>query len=841
MMQVLCLGTFAQTINGRVVDESTTLPLDNVSVSMLTEKGRPVAFSHTDGKGLFSITNPTDKRGDRLLFSILGYSKDTIMISDFTNGQDIRLHSEAFRLNEIKVKAERINRSGDTLTYNVSAFKQKQDRTISDVIAKMPGLTVTSSGEIKYQGRTINKFYIEGLDLLGSKYALASENLKADLVQSVQVMEGHQPVRVLKNVVFSDQAALNIVLKEEAKDIWEGQLEAGVGATIDSDKDFLRDTKLLAMFFSKKKQSISMYKTNNNGKDIERELIDQVKERNELRSEESLIEDVTINHPQISSKRYRFNDAHVIATNWLFKTLKNDEFRFQLNGVLDNSDFSGSSQTTIIDAENGESYIDKNETLQTKRNELSAELTYSSNRDNKFFSNIAKGYINFSKSDGMSHLNNIALSQLAKKDKRFFSDKMELISTLSENNTFSLQSRFIYDYLPSSLLLIDGSTEQLSQQRLEWDASTSFRHKLFGLYVTYNAGVSYRMQKLYVRNMFDENNTEYNKSRIFLGPVLSYSNTSIKANARINLSLLNRRFEGQTKVNMIIEPNLFVDYKLTSKWSTSIIYSHIFAPSNFTEYIDQPIFTNYYTLRSGKKNLHNTTVDIVSNMWRYNDTIHGLFGNLNFSYSYTDNNILFERKFVNGLYTNVATEYTSHNAQTVISGKIGKSIGWGKLSLCIDASLLNNQYQLFVDKQIVDFTMNRKSAGFSISYHPFDMLSLECSSTFNVNDRKSKEIDTYDTRQTFFYHNIKLYLLPGCWQIELSNDIFQSHDNSVSNSCFTDLSISYRRKTWEGMLMFNNIFGINNIEHISTSTNQITYTKSTLRPTEVLLKFSFAL
>ena len=126
------------------------------------------------------------------------------------------------------------------------------------------------TGTIKYQGKTINKFYIEGMDLLGGKYAMASENLSADKVKSVQVYENHQPVKALKNVQFSEQAALNLVLKDDAKNVWQGVVDLAVGY----GDDWLRDARWLEMVFGRKKQSISMMKANNTGKDIDHEVTD---------------------------------------------------------------------------------------------------------------------------------------------------------------------------------------------------------------------------------------------------------------------------------------------------------------------------------------------------------------------------------------------------------------------------------------------------------------------------------------------------------------------------------------------------------------------------------------
>jgi hypothetical protein len=58
----------------------------------------------------------------------------------------------------------------------VNSFSKEQDRSIGDVLKRMPGIEVLPDGKILYQGKAINKYYIEGLDLLEGKYNLANEN-----------------------------------------------------------------------------------------------------------------------------------------------------------------------------------------------------------------------------------------------------------------------------------------------------------------------------------------------------------------------------------------------------------------------------------------------------------------------------------------------------------------------------------------------------------------------------------------------------------------------------------------------------------------------------------------
>ena len=50
---------------------------------------------------------------------------------------------------------------------NSSLLKNAKDIAIVDVIKKLPGVEVSESGKISYQGKAINKFYREGMDLLG--------------------------------------------------------------------------------------------------------------------------------------------------------------------------------------------------------------------------------------------------------------------------------------------------------------------------------------------------------------------------------------------------------------------------------------------------------------------------------------------------------------------------------------------------------------------------------------------------------------------------------------------------------------------------------------------------
>ena len=98
----------------------------------------------------------------------------------------------------------------------VTIYTTQSDYTLKDALKKLPGIDVEKSGNIKYLGKDISNFYIDGLDLLGGKYNIATTNIPASYVNSVQVLNNHQAVNMNKDI-FSDNVAINIHMNNNAR------------------------------------------------------------------------------------------------------------------------------------------------------------------------------------------------------------------------------------------------------------------------------------------------------------------------------------------------------------------------------------------------------------------------------------------------------------------------------------------------------------------------------------------------------------------------------------------------------------------------------------------------
>ena len=151
---------FAQEpLSGIVVDD-TGKALTGANVMVYGPDGKVLSFAVTGADGTFQLKKTAGL--EKITASFMGFKTVSIPAGQFKDGQQIRMEAGGFQIKEVAVTAERIKENGDTLTYSVGGFKQAQDRSIADVIGKMPGLEVKASGAIEYQGKPINKFYIEG-------------------------------------------------------------------------------------------------------------------------------------------------------------------------------------------------------------------------------------------------------------------------------------------------------------------------------------------------------------------------------------------------------------------------------------------------------------------------------------------------------------------------------------------------------------------------------------------------------------------------------------------------------------------------------------------------------
>ena len=134
-------------VSGRVISDSDSEPLPGATVLLVSASGKHLAYCISGSEGQFFFKS-TPSGATQISVSLMSYATEQIPLRGASFPLTIRLREEAFQLKEVAVQAKSIIADGDTVTYLVSAFAQKSDRSIGDVLKRMPGLQVESSGKV---------------------------------------------------------------------------------------------------------------------------------------------------------------------------------------------------------------------------------------------------------------------------------------------------------------------------------------------------------------------------------------------------------------------------------------------------------------------------------------------------------------------------------------------------------------------------------------------------------------------------------------------------------------------------------------------------------------------
>lgn len=375
------LNAQEHSYSGTVRDSADRSPLAGVFINCFSS-GTSAGFVISDNDGRFAIS--TASPVDRMDFSMMGYK--TAMLSSPPSGKDmsVLMTVQTMALTEITITPQIRTTRGDTVIYNASSFTQSTDNTLSQVLVRLPGVTVSNTGTIQVEGRNINKFYIEGMDLLESRYGIAVNNLKPEDIASIEIFHNHQPVKMLRKTGISRDAAVNIRLKESARSKWIFSVEAAAGGI-----PFIYRGAADAMAFNRTSQSIFLIKSNNSGDNITRELA-----RQRLGTGVFLVNELGSGIPdlfstsgpvlQIPDKYYFDNLSSAASANQIWKTAKDDEIKYSLSVTGERLDYTQSSSQSIIMPDSSTLTVSDADHLRKEMLHINGDVGYTSNQDESY-------------------------------------------------------------------------------------------------------------------------------------------------------------------------------------------------------------------------------------------------------------------------------------------------------------------------------------------------------------------------------------------------------------------------------------------------------------------------
>ncbi|TKC08810.1 carboxypeptidase-like regulatory domain-containing protein [Pedobacter frigoris] len=269
LMICLCSVVYCAQAQLAIHGQVTTagLPLGGVRVdARLDGASAFMAYTFTDGNGGYRLALGQTGR-IVVSFRALSYEPVTKIIELRQTDTLLNLAlvpGGVERLQEIIINAKRpYGRGRDTIELDVKSFLQGDERTVEDLLRKIPGLNVGTDGSIKIGEKEVEKVMIEGDDFFEKGYRLLTQNMSVQPLDKVQVLQRYSNNKHLKGIENSDKVALNLQLKEDSKNQWLGSVSAS-GTPVEP---FFYQASINVMNFGKRNKYYLLGTANNHGLD----------------------------------------------------------------------------------------------------------------------------------------------------------------------------------------------------------------------------------------------------------------------------------------------------------------------------------------------------------------------------------------------------------------------------------------------------------------------------------------------------------------------------------------------------------------------------------------------
>jgi CarboxypepD_reg-like domain len=870
---LLFFKTHAQVvITGKITDQKN-ITLSNINITIKKRNEHTIAaFAITDEKGQFEIVSSIAVDSIVIKITAVGYATQEFTIANKSKELNFILTEKVTELPTVIVQQKPMTIQGDTTNYNVSNFSGKQDRVIGDVIAKLPGIEIDANGQIKYNGQAISNYYIDGMDMLGNKYNIANQNIPSNLVDQVQILNNHQPIRLLDSLNTSNTPALNIKLNKTAKNKLINRAKAGIGGS-----PFLWDNALTTLRFKPTNQLLTAYKNNNTGIALGNELannvsITKVGEAAEQNKKENILNITTFAKPNIADNKYLFNNTHLAHAN-ILKALKNTgQLKFNTSYLNDRIDNNIDVNTTYKVA-NDTINIKENQSFLTTKQQINNSLEYNMNTKKKFLKNITKANILLQK-EYSTVKDTAAITQ--KLYNPFYDYTNDFVLQIPiRKKIYSFNSVINYNITPQVLEVTPGQFTSILNQSLPYQKviqQSNFTNFNTHNYVSFLTKINKWQQQIKIGNEYIHKSInsfiekEVNQNKYVLND--TFKNNLIWQNNRLysETKTVFQKKEHQLEIELPFEINsLKLNNKIVNKHyqqsklffnpkatlhivanpyiSFDFLYSRLNSFGSPLQATVGYILTNY---RSITKNdtlvpLNKQTIYYFSSF--YKNPLKGIFGYATIAYTETKLNLTFRQQFDNFLIQSIAMPISNTQKSVLANFNVSKYFLAAKTNITLNFNNSFINFNQFIQNDLATIANTSTRVQFKVNIAKIRWMSIE--SITNYTKAKSKIATNDITRQVapnyrleqilkmYFYISSKLVVFS-------SNEFYKLRNTTIKgNYLFCDIGVNYKFKKASLEVLCTNLLNTKEYINFYLSNNYEQTLVQQMRPTNFLIKYYF--
>jgi len=227
------------TIKGRIVDSVTKKEMAFATVTVFKAADTSlITYRISTPEGDFKVTGLPLNVACRVVISHSGYlvyrQEFTLTSNQPHDIGNVIMEPSSSTLEEILVTAERppVTIRKDTIEFNAASFKTLPTALVEDMLKKLPGVQVDAEGNIRANGKRVNRILVDGKEFFGNDPKMATRNLPANVIDKIQLTEDKDERELNPDRAAGDIGqVINLKLKRAIKKGWFGKAYAGGGTS----------------------------------------------------------------------------------------------------------------------------------------------------------------------------------------------------------------------------------------------------------------------------------------------------------------------------------------------------------------------------------------------------------------------------------------------------------------------------------------------------------------------------------------------------------------------------------------------------------------------------------
>ena len=859
--------TLAQTTITGTITSDEGKPLSRINVMVyLPDNTSLISFGITNAKGEYNakVNHSTDSL--HLVVSSIQYRNEMRSISNETQTADFILTEEVKEIKGVTVQAPMLERRGDTLSFLISTLAGKEDVVIEDVLKKIPGIEIEPNGQILYQGLPLQKFYVEGLDLMDGRYSVISQNLPHKSVSTVEIMENHQPVKILEDKVESYQASINIKLKNDVTITGNAFVGAGIWP-------LLWDVNVTPMIFTKKVQFVTSYQSNNTGRDLSTNLqsftYDAALNLNDRPSQNSSIIGVQQpSTPTLEKRRYLDNQSHYGNVNALTKLNNDFQLRANIFYINDKQNQEAATHRTILIPGDTLAFTEQYQN-NLHENHLLGKISLNRNSKNNYFDNLLSIRSRWDKFSGMVIADAGEISQNHDSPVQAISNELKSINEVGDH-LLDLKSYVSYDNTNQTLSVSPGpyatvlhdsvpytlATQNLNLERVYTDNSAGIVFSVRRFVITPRVGAQYRHQTLnsdiglqngsgittdantpFINALTTERLKAYSKTKV------EYKYRELTVTGDLPLYWQQDHFQDveksvdTTTKNLYFDPSFLARLKFKGFWEVWLRASQSHSTGDPDDHYYGYILRSYRTLSQNAVPLQQRSSRSVSMNLKYNNSITAFFNSLQYVFSNTENTMMYS-SVINEDGTAMRTAIELPNIGNVHYLKLYSSKYFMKLKSTLD---FNASANIMSGEQLINdvlFKSNTRMLNIKPSCNVRITSWFTVEYGINATFIESFVEENRTSSINIIRHEAELFAFPGRnHMISLTGEYYDYNDN---HNYFLDFHYKLslpKRISME--FRWNNILNNDTYVLYNVGSNVITESVYELRPSQFVASVRF--